>query len=57
MIAAISGHKSLSEVERYTIAANQERMARMGVETLMAQKPKGEQKSVKPACRFDKKVK
>ena len=35
VIAAISGHKSLSEVERYTIAANQERMARMGVETLM----------------------
>ena len=39
-IAAISGHKSLAEVERYTIAANQERMARMGVETLMAQKTK-----------------
>jgi integrase len=57
VIAAISGHKSLSEVERYTIAANQERMARMGVETLMAQKPKGEQKSVKPVRRFDKKAK
>jgi integrase len=56
-IAAISGHKSLAEVERYTIAANQERMARMGVETLMAQKPKGEQKSVNPVRRFDKKAK
>jgi hypothetical protein len=57
VIAAISGHKSLSEVERYTIAANQERMARMGVDTLMAQKPKGEQESVKPVRRFDKKAK
>jgi hypothetical protein len=35
-IAAISGHKSLSEVERYTIAANQERMARMGGDVLFA---------------------
>lgn len=53
VIAAISGHKSLSEVERYTIAANQERMARMGVETLIAE-TKGRTGSVKPERRFDK---
>jgi integrase len=38
VIASISGHKSLREVERYTVAASQERMARMGVETLIASK-------------------
>jgi integrase len=56
VIAAISGHKSLSEVERYTIAANQERMARMGVDTLIAG-TKGRTGSVKPVRRFDKKAK
>jgi len=56
VIAAISGHKSLSEVERYTIAANQERMARMGVETLIAE-TKERTRSVKPVRRFDKKTK
>jgi integrase len=56
VIASISGHKSLSEVERYTIAANQERMARMGVETLIAE-TKERTGSVKPVRRFDKKAK
>ena len=56
VIAAISGHKSLNEVERYTIAANQERMARLGVDTLIAE-TKGRTGSVKPVRRFDKKEK
>ncbi len=47
VIAAISGHKSLTEVERYTIAANQERMARMGVETLIAE-TKGANRKCQP---------
>jgi integrase len=56
VIAAISGHKSLKEVERYTVAANQERMARMGVETLIAE-TKERTGSVKPVRRFDRKTK
>lgn len=56
VIAAISGHKSLSEVERYTIAANQERMARMGVDRLVAE-AKERTASVKPASQFDKQAK
>jgi integrase len=56
VIAAISGHKSLDEVERYTIAANQERMARIGIETLIAEIKQGTG-SVKPVRRFDKKAK
>jgi integrase len=53
VIAAISGHKSLGEVARYTIAANQERMARMGVDTLIGE-TKGRTGSVKPEHGFDK---
>jgi integrase len=53
VIAAISGHKSLNEVERYTVAANQERMARMGVQTLIAE-TKERTASVKPELGFDK---
>jgi integrase len=34
VIAAISGHKSLNEVQRYTAAADQLRMARMGMEAM-----------------------
>jgi integrase len=56
VIASITGHKSLNEVERYTIAANQERMARMGVETLIAE-TKERTGSVKPVRRFDRKTK
>jgi integrase len=35
VIAAISGHTSLREVERYTRAADQERMARIGMAALI----------------------
>ena len=34
VIAAISGHKSLNEVQRYTAAADQLRMARTGMEAM-----------------------
>jgi integrase len=34
VIAAISGHRSLSEVQRYTAAADQLRMAREGMEAM-----------------------
>jgi integrase len=44
VIASISGHKTLSEVERYTKAADQARMARTG----MAAITEREQTSVKP---------
>jgi integrase len=36
VIAAISGHTSLREVERYTRAADQERMARAGIAAIIA---------------------
>ena len=36
VIAAISGHASLSEVAKYTRAADQQRMARMGMAALVA---------------------
>jgi integrase len=39
VIAAISGHKTLREVERYTRAADQARMARAGMELTMAAFP------------------
>lgn len=35
-IAAITGHKSLTEVERYTASADQERMAREAISKLLA---------------------
>jgi integrase len=38
VIAAISGHASLREVERYTKAADQERMARQGIEAVSGTK-------------------
>jgi integrase len=34
VIAAISGHKSLKEVQRYTAAANQLKLARQGMEAM-----------------------
>jgi hypothetical protein len=34
-IASISGHKTLSEVERYTASADQERMAREAISRLI----------------------
>jgi integrase len=39
VIAAISGHASLREVQRYTAAADQARMARSAVETMVAAFP------------------
>jgi hypothetical protein len=35
MIAAVAGHASLREVERYTLAADQERLARDAVGKLI----------------------
>ncbi len=42
-IAAITGHKTLAEVERYTRAADQERLARQAIQR------QSENKSGKPA--------
>ena len=42
IIASITGHASLREVERYTVAADQARMARAGIETMMSAFPGGE---------------
>jgi integrase len=52
-IAAFSGHKSRRELQRYTIAANQEQMARMGVESLMLARSKNEQRIGKPKSGFE----
>jgi integrase len=38
VIASISGHASLREVERYTKAADQERMARQGIKAISGTK-------------------
>jgi integrase len=38
VIASITGHKSLNEIERYTKAADQVRMARDGMATLIKQR-------------------
>jgi integrase len=40
VIASITGHKSLNEIERYTKAADQARMARDGMATLIAETKK-----------------
>jgi integrase len=48
VIAAISGHASLREVQRYTAAADQARMARSGIETMVAAFPKTRTSSGKP---------
>ena len=39
VIAAISGHATLREVQRYTAAADQTRMARAAIETMVAAFP------------------
>jgi integrase len=41
VIAAISGHLSLREVERYTRAAEQKRMAQLGMAALVKAKDVG----------------
>ncbi len=38
VIASITGHRSLKEVERYTRAADQERMARAGIEAVSGER-------------------
>jgi integrase len=49
LIAAVSGHRSLREVQRYTEAVDQARMARAAMETI------SEQKLANPADRLAKK--
>jgi hypothetical protein len=49
VIASISGHRTLKEVAHYTAAADQERMARQGIEALMTRTKTGN-----PAKRFAK---
>jgi integrase len=48
VIAAISGHKSLREVERYTKAADQARMARSAIDSMVASFPSTRTSSGKP---------
>jgi len=56
-IAAISGHKTLSEVERYTKAANQARLARAAMERMGNQSVKPEPGEVsKPLNGLTKKI-
>jgi integrase len=43
VIASISGHTTLREVERYTKAADQERMARSGIAAIIARTESGNQ--------------
>jgi len=54
MIMAITGHKSLSEVQNYTKAAEQKRLARQAMAMLRADQ---EQKLSNPKIRLDKKRK
>jgi len=48
VIAAISGHTSLREVQRYTAAADQARMARAAIDTMAAMFPSTRTSSGKP---------
>ncbi len=48
LIAAVSGHASLREVQRYTAAADQARMARTAMETMTAAFPATRTSSGKP---------
>jgi len=48
VIAAISGHASLRELQRYTAAADQARMARMAIDTMVAAFPSTRTSSGKP---------
>jgi integrase len=55
--AAISGHKTLSEVERYTKGADQARLARAAMEGIGDQSVKPEPGKVsKPLNRLEKKL-
>ena len=45
VIASISGHKSLKEVQRYTAAADQLRMARTGMEAMRDAFPAGKRRT------------
>jgi hypothetical protein len=55
VIASISGHKTLREVERYVRAADQARMARMGMAAVTAAfETKVETSSVNPALPVSK---
>ena len=47
VIASITGHKSLSEIERYTKAADQARMARDGMAILVEQGRQAKQSGTK----------
>jgi integrase len=56
-LAAISGHKTLSEVERYTKATNQARLARAAMERIGNQSVKpGPAEVSKPLNRLEKKL-
>ena len=56
-IAAISGHKTLSELERYTKAADQGRLAKAAMERIANQSVKPEPTEVsKPLSRLQKKL-
>jgi len=56
-LAAISGHKTLSEVERYTKGADQARLARAAMERIGDQSVKPEPGKVsKPLNRLEKKL-
>jgi len=50
VIAAISGHASLREVQRYTAAADQARMARTAIESMMTSFPSTRTSGGKPEC-------
>ncbi|MEM9763043.1 MAG: tyrosine-type recombinase/integrase [Pseudomonadota bacterium] len=52
-IAAVTGHKTLAEVQRYTAAANREGMADAALEKLLA-RPNGEQTVANLPSRFAK---
>ena len=51
-VKAITGHKSLTEVARYTKAADQQRLARQALEIQL--RTEGEQNFVQPQTRLDK---
>jgi integrase len=50
VIAAISGHTSLREVQRYTAAADQARMAKAAIESMITSFPSTRTSSGKPEC-------
>ena len=51
-VKAITGHRSLAEVARYTKAADQQRLARQALDIQL--KTEGEQNFVQPSIRLDK---